>query len=633
MVDTAPQLPVEAAAPPAPSVGDSNPPPPAPADSVLAHYVRLFHSLLTGLQALPGAHSSDPPPGLNGIDGGKVETCQWSSLRGTLRAEHVSPLAWGRRTGKTHELEEQARGVLRRFVGLGAGELARGCLADEREGEGDEGAWGGVVEAVSWLSAVKSALEGQAEELAVEAPPLSLSNDLYPFSNSTDDSPMLHAPPPPTDLSFSFSTGPSSSSATSAEQPAAMFISPSELSAPPSSLSHMPMAPSDLVAHSGGFAPPPPAGGMPIQKKKKPASSSPLVATGSNGASSKAASFAARMSGLSSATPPAAFENITYTSTSNGASSSTSSSYAAAPPNGTVSPSTSFAPPPAAGQIPKPKKSRSSTGGAASRRTSLGVVKGKGISEVYHPPPAREGESARPQRKRKLPKNLTFEASSEVDDDDEGGEEDLRASKRGRGPAGAGQAKGKGRASAASSLPAPGEDDEEIDELASDYEEQVAARNGRSVSLAEAVEEESAVGDETRLPVGSAVMAKFPNYNFFPSVVLDPRTAPASTQGKRVKGAYLVKSIPSGADHRWLPPEETHIRPITPHELAQIDANKYDTPPPSSWVKWRPELVEAARLVRDPEGLKDWLSRPTDLEFAIAAEAERKRLAKATAAW
>ncbi|GAA5844907.1 hypothetical protein JCM11251_004666 [Rhodosporidiobolus azoricus] len=602
----------EASPPPVTSLELS---PPAPSDPILVHYLHLFESLLRNLGDLQLQLPTDESATVtNGVD---EQEGDWRSLRNKLRDEHASPVAWARRVANEDELKAQAGAVAGCLVKLGATRLAEGCLAEGRE-EANATGWTGLVEAMSWLEAVKDVLEGQAGKLAIEPPPVSFSNDVYPTPHATSDhSPMLAAAPPPADLSFSFSSSAHPSSSSTAVDPASLFISPGILSAPPPSQSQTSLAPSELLAQR--FAP------APVHEQKLKASaptSSPFLpspSTGSNVSASngKAAAFAERMSGLSSATAPA-YENITYTSTADRASSSTSSVH----PTSNVtapSPSTAFAPPPAAGQIPKPKKSRASAGGA--RRTSEGVVKGKGLSEVYHPPPAKTGESSRPQRKRKLPKSLTFEVSSDVEE-----EEARPAAKRAKGAG-----KGKGRAS----LPAPGED-EEIDELASDYEDQVAAREARrslSVSVKEEQEEEPEEEDATRFKVGTAVMAKFPNYNFFPSAILDPRSAPPSTQGKRVKGAYLVKSIPSGADHRWIPPEESHIRAITPHELAQIDSNKYDKPPPTSWVKWRPELLEAARLVRDSAGLADWLSRPTDLEFAIAAEAERKKAAKATAGW
>lgn len=87
-------------------------------------------------------------------------------------------------------------------------------------------------------------------------------------------------------------------------------------------------------------------------------------------------------------------------------------------------------------------------------------------------------------------------------------------------------------------------DVEELDELGSDYEEQVARKKAKKAkganggagsgrpgrkrgSLAgsglteqeQAEEDERLLNDPDRFKIGQAVMAKFPNYNFWPSVV------------------------------------------------------------------------------------------------------------------
>ena len=73
------------------------------------------------------------------------------------------------------------------------------------------------------------------------------------------------------------------------------------------------------------------------------------------------------------------------------------------------------------------------------------------------------------------------------------------------------------------------------------------AERARRLALL-AKEEAELAQDPKRFKVGQAVIARFPNYSYWPAMVLDPLTAPPKTQGTRVKGAYLVKSIPTGAD-------------------------------------------------------------------------------------
>ncbi|BGP19722.1 hypothetical protein JCM10213v2_007839 [Rhodosporidiobolus nylandii] len=446
--------------------------------------------------------------------------------------------------------------------------------------------------ALASLSKSGAGRRSTGPDLALAAPPMqALRSSSPPASlslNGAGPSSSFGFPP----SSLSTLTGPDAG----AQQH--MFVSPAEVSRPAHSGSPPAQAPLDLLGLNGqaGFAQ------SELSNGQRPAKSSiadfppPPAPTPPLAGSSKAAALAARMSGLATSSPSVP---VASTSTSPG-----------------------FAPPPANG-LPKPKKKRSSTSSSSSaapkppKRTSLGVLKAKGASEVYVPPEVGESTSGRPQRKRKLPKNLTFEQSSDTFEEEE---EPARAAKK---------QKGKGKAVA----PPPAGEEEEIDELASDYEEQLAARSASATSTPGPAAAAEEVEEEGRFKVGEPAMVRFPNYSWFPAVVLDPRTAPPKTQGKRVKGAYLVKSIPSGADHRWVPPQDTDIRPILPAELAEIDAGVYKVAPPSSWIKWRPELLEAVMMVRDPEALRDWLSRPTDLEIRLAAEQERKRLAKATAAW
>ncbi|GAA5977962.1 hypothetical protein JCM5350_006281 [Sporobolomyces pararoseus] len=139
----------------------------------------------------------------------------------------------------------------------------------------------------------------------------------------------------------------------------------------------------------------------------------------------------------------------------------------------------------------------------------------------------------------------------------------------------------------------------------------------------ESAEENGKLSD---LKFGQTIFAKFPNYNWWPAVVLDPSTAPPHTQGTRTTKSYLVKSIPTGADHRWIPADSSSIRLIEPSELDKIQSGTYpaERPPPVSWKKWRDEIVQAVELIRNPDELKVWLEGKTEAELWIEAEKERK---------
>ncbi|GAA5904804.1 uncharacterized protein JCM6883_003913 [Sporobolomyces salmoneus] len=138
-------------------------------------------------------------------------------------------------------------------------------------------------------------------------------------------------------------------------------------------------------------------------------------------------------------------------------------------------------------------------------------------------------------------------------------------------------------------------------------------------------------GDETkRWKIGQTVFFKFPNYSWWPAIILDPSTAPPDAQGTRTRDCYLVKSIPTGADHRWVSAESASLRPIDPSELDEIEQGVYPDGRmvPRSWKKWRNELLEAVRLIKDPAALKEWLGGETELEREIEAAKERKRSAR-----
>ncbi|GAA6018461.1 hypothetical protein JCM11491_007006 [Sporobolomyces phaffii] len=152
---------------------------------------------------------------------------------------------------------------------------------------------------------------------------------------------------------------------------------------------------------------------------------------------------------------------------------------------------------------------------------------------------------------------------------------------------------------------------------------------------------------------------RFPNYSWWPAVILDPATAPAETQGNKTRDAYLVKSIPTGADHRWVPRDSSWIRPVQDSELDEIESGAYTAGKqvPSSWKKWRADLVLACRLIRNAQEqvvscspgsswersnspiagclflllsrkLTDWMGKKTDLESRIEAIKEKRRTAK-----
>ncbi|GAA5985610.1 hypothetical protein JCM11641_004990 [Rhodosporidiobolus odoratus] len=493
-----------------------------------------------------------------------LDELTWEGLRRQVRitTQHNEGITWA----LSHPEKEQALALLRSFVQTGAEELAKGCFEVETlEGEGNrEGrdeAWYGLAGVLDWLRAIRVVMLG---ELPPERPESAMASPRpYGIAQPASRPPSSLALPP-----------------SSLNQPIYPFASASDLSAPLTS---------EAEPHQTMFISP-----SALSFPSAPPSS---LAFGSS--ASKAAALAARMSRLASS----AFD-----------SSASTSSPAPLP--------SSFAPPPAAGALPKPraKKPRASISTSSSaqpKRTLQGVVKAKGAGEVYMPPEMKASTSGRPQRKRKLPKNLTFGETEEEEDD--GSHHYTAPASTASGPKPARDLKRRKKP------PVAATEEEEIDELASDFEDE----NGGKDEVEGEVEGES----ESRFKPGEAVLAKYPNYSFFPSVVLEPSTAPPTTQGKRVKGAYLVKSIPSGADHRWLPPSPSQIRPVTLPELDEIDAGVYQNPPPSSWVKYRADLVEAARLIRDSEALRDWYSHPTDLETRIAAEKERKRVAKELRGW
>lgn len=108
-------------------------------------------------------------------------------------------------------------------------------------------------------------------------------------------------------------------------------------------------------------------------------------------------------------------------------------------------------------------------------------------------------------------------------------------------------------------------------------------------------------------PAFNPVLAKFPNYSWWIAVPLRPSTAPPWTQGRHSLTAtlsdpagrpYLVKSIPTGGDHRWALPSE--LRALDDSLIEQILTERYEEVPPRSWVKWRGELLEAIGIATNP---------------------------------
>ncbi|BGP43156.1 hypothetical protein JCM10449v2_007180 [Rhodotorula kratochvilovae] len=669
-----------------------------PSDEVVVHYTDVFASLLSSLSALLPLNTSVDPPASSPLQ----DATSWGELRTALRNAYGSPGAAFSAPGplardRAVELVQAARrigaGRLGRDV---AGVEKRALLASDEHGARE--VWYGAVEAFTWLRAVRSALLWA--EPAGDAPaPTTTPRVLQPVPvvpKREAQTPVVPSPIPLTDSAspapaapsstFGFAPPPApgalakkleakkkarlSTASASPSVPAASPVTaptPTLLAAPAPAPAAAAPAPADPVAEvpaqstihsvtparSSALAAAQPPAPMPVPAPPAPPQQTPA---------SKAAASAARMSGFESAQPVASTSSASPLDPTPAPPPPAPTAPLATPapsaPLPAGAPSMGFAPPPAPGTAfekpPKARKPRASSSkpAAAPRRTSDGILKGKGVGEVYVPPaPAARGEGAaeRPARKRKVPLKLMFEQGEEGEEDwdEEDGEYGAKPAAGAKGrrgkrrssvaPAGDGARAKKGRFSGfdddeEEAGGADGAEDEEVDELASDYEEQMEkkAKAARERQLSRERSEEL---NKNRFAVGSCVMVKFPNYSWFPAIILDPKSAPSETQGKRVKGAYLVKSIPSGADHRWVAPDDGSIVAIQPTQLDDILLGRYKSPPPQSWVKWRSELVEAVMLIKSPERLADWLSRPTDLELAEAAKAEKKRAARAASYW
>ncbi|KAK4046841.1 hypothetical protein OIO90_006417 [Microbotryomycetes sp. JL221] len=116
--------------------------------------------------------------------------------------------------------------------------------------------------------------------------------------------------------------------------------------------------------------------------------------------------------------------------------------------------------------------------------------------------------------------------------------------------------------------------------------------------------------DERQFKPGIPVLAKFPNYSWWIAVPLKPSSAPPWTQGKLALTTttsndepetrpYLVKSVPTGGDHRWALPNE--VKPLDQEVIDTILNEQYKDTPPKSWVRWRDELLEAIAIVTDKQ--------------------------------
>ncbi|BGP27357.1 DEAH boxpolypeptide 36 [Rhodotorula toruloides] len=577
-------------------------------------------------------------------------------------------------------------------------------------------AWYGAAEAISWLYAVRSAfLWDGASDISPAQPtnplPSHATAPPAPFGFHSAP-PISSAPvqqPPPAPLAFGFAPPPAPGLIAKQQEEKKMRLAASMSQpnpVPAAAPSRPTFWPTPAASASSAPTPAPTASNpspQPFASQAPSTRPAPFVQPtvgASTSTTSKAAPFASAMTALSSGSPASTSALVVPTLTPAVAPSTTASAVpiaisstrkSPAPAAGsshstpapifetppvlpTGPPSAGFAPPPSAPGPPsesvvadvKPKirKQRASTGGIGTKK---GKAKREDDDAGYLSAGARRAAanggragSERPQRKRKVPLRLqdeTEDARGEYDSWEEGWGGYLED--------GAGAEKKKRRRTF-SGFDDPSDDDEdfddaeldveELDELGSDYEEEVARKKAKKAKAAngaggagrggrkrgslaggglaeqeQAEEDERLLNDPDRFKIGQAVMAKFPNYNFWPSVVLDHRIPPPGTQGKRTPGAYLVKSVPTGGDHRWVSPDDSSIVPLTPTQLDDIILARYKSAPPTSWQKWRGELVDAALLIKDPEKLKEWLAHPTPAELYQLEQAEKKRAKRMSA--
>ncbi|GAA5940582.1 hypothetical protein JCM3775_004734 [Rhodotorula graminis] len=590
-----------------------------PDEPVVAHYMALLASLISQLAALV---PQGPPPALHAADA-LARATTWTDLRLSLRDSFASPeYIFGARS-PDHIAKKCAHHVVLALHRLGAAKLARNVVEHEKaalgaaQGGHEAGEWTGMVELLAWVRAVKRVLS------------LSTNGASSTFTTTTPQSahvaaaPPVAEPRPPAAPSLANSTSPapaaSSSSFSFAPPPAPGSLAEKAKklkakkearlsSAPSASPSTEPVPPSYAVSATPDVV-------TPSQHVLE--SSVGRSRTAAEVAGSELLSDSPLSAAPSTRSPELPATPVVAEAVEPSATTSSSSTTAPPPPPAPLPsgpPSAGFAPPAAPGTaFEKPAKAR------------------KPRSTSSTPAPVAGGAAERPTRRRRAPLKLTAEHESDDDEWDDAASSGAgkgRRAKR-RSSVGLGGAAKKRRGD---TLEGVDDDEDEVDELASDYEEQVE-RKAKAERERQKSREREEEANRNRFAVQSCVMVKFPNYSWFPAVVLDPATAPPETQGKRVKSAYLVKSIPSGGDHRWVAPDDGSILAIQPTQLDDILLGRYKSPPPQSWVKWRSELVEAVMLIKSPERLADWLSRPTDLEVQLAAKAEKKRAAKAASYW
>lgn len=169
--------------------------------------------------------------------------------------------------------------------------------------------------------------------------------------------------------------------------------------------------------------------------------------------------------------------------------------------------------------------------------------------------------------------------------------------------------------------------------------------------------------DGQRYEVGQAVMAKFPNWSWWPAVVRDSLSVPCvraavpelircrfwTRQRRRSRRRGLRRQAPTSSNpsptvatgtvrppslssssnssyhRRWNPP--SFLRPLTPTETSSIIANTVEYPP-VSWKKDRTTLLTALAVAQQDGRLEEWLGSKTPLEKQLEVEAERRRLAR-----
>ncbi|GAA5992999.1 hypothetical protein JCM10908_000790 [Rhodotorula pacifica] len=594
-------------------------------NSNIALYTRLVEALLVDLRTLT---PRQPTHEVGPLADALRKADSWASLRLILRAK-LGPPGTALLQGDVAAVKHTGHVILAALDRIGAAKLAQECSDREQDevrlqqggsatvGTGTSDVmWTGICDLMAWLSAVRSALTGEAVSASTGTQSITLPSAVK-LEAAESASPVPVSPAP----SFGFAPPPQAGELAkklSGATPVPIL--------PPSAPTNLPPAQQR--------APSLPAA-QPTQQHVRTASApssvtpaptaapKPIVPTAASDPGSKAAAFALRMSGLAGDIAPIA-----------------STSTAALP---TGPPSAGFAPPPGPGASAFDKKP------AKSRKPRVSAPAAAGTASP---------SETRPKRERKPSLQLRESSIGESPPLLEG--EQVLAGGSAAAPAQTSKKRFTSYEEPSGSDAGMNDDDAELDELASDYEEQLerkrrkvaAGDNGngsgkkrprkpRDSAAVErerqraliAKEEAELAKDPKRFKVGQAVIARFPNYSYWPAMVLDPLTAPPKTQGTRVKGSYLVKSIPTGADHRWVPPDDSSILPVTTTQLDDIILGRYKSAPPPSWKKWRGELVDAAMMIKDEDRLKEWFANPTPTELWQMAQAEKKKAARASNAW